>query len=165
MLLQKAGEEGGTRPPPGIVPPDWESLQQKWQQRQELESKQELTVILGPSQVEIGHNDYEADDLVALQSLNDDDHEFGWDNEHPKRKVSVAKFKVERKPISNGEYHHYWASLKDKKDMPASWVMKDGQIMVRDVVYRLSGIWRLMSLSRSGRYLAQCHYRLRKNGH
>ncbi|CAG8613079.1 621_t:CDS:2, partial [Acaulospora colombiana] len=128
--VEKAGEEGGTRPPPGIVPPDWESLQQKWQQRQNLESKEEPTVTLGPAQVEIGHNDFEADDLVELQSLNDD-HEFGWDNEHPRRKVAVEKFKIERKPVSNGEYYLYWSNLKDQKDMPASWVSQDGQIMAR----------------------------------
>lgn len=128
MLIQKAGEQGGTRPPPGVPPPNWEALSSAWSQRAKLEGKQEPRVTLGPAQVSLGHNDYEEDDMVVIPR-DDEDHEFGWDNEHPKRLVKVEKFSIERRPVTNGEYHGFWRQAKDVK-LPASWVVKDGHTMV-----------------------------------
>lgn len=129
MLIQKAGEDDGTRPPPGIPPPDWEALQLQWNRRKELESTQETKLTLGPSNISLGHDDAEADDYKS-QTPYGEEHEFGWDNEHPKRTVEVKRFTIERKPIGNGEYHQFW-STGDKAQLPASWIIKDSSVHVR----------------------------------
>lgn len=127
MLIQKAGEEGGTRPPQGIPPPDWKALSLTWERRKENEKQQETVLTLGPAEIWLGHDDNEEMDTFTKTEPNGK-HEFGWDNEHPKRKSNVGKFKIERKPVSNGDYHTFWKPL--NKPAPASWVVKNDQIFV-----------------------------------
>lgn len=171
MLIQKAGEDGGTRPPPGVPPPDWEALQIQWNRRKELESTQETKVTLGPCVVSVGHDDLEADDYQS-ETLYGEEHEFGWDNEHPKRDLEVKKFTIERKPISNGEYHQFW-STKEGTKPPASWIVKDSVVQVRTlygpVPLSVARDWPLIAsyeelnayaLSKGGRIPTQAELRL-----
>jgi formylglycine-generating enzyme required for sulfatase activity len=128
MLIQKAGETNGTLPPPGVPPPDWDALSVAWEQRQAFEQPQETRITLGPTVVSLGHNDYEEDDMVAIPP-HEGDHEFGWDNEHPRREVQVGKFSIERSPITNGEYFKFW-SVKGITTSPVSWVVKGDAVSV-----------------------------------
>ncbi|RDW74477.1 DUF323 domain protein [Aspergillus mulundensis] len=51
---------------------------------------------------------------------------FGWDNEIPKRTVTVRPFEAQGRPITNGEYARY---LQENGicEWPASWIMTDQQ--------------------------------------
>jgi len=129
MLVQKAGEKEGTRPPPGIPPPDWEALQLQWKQRKEDEGVQETRVTLGPCSVSLGHDDPETEDYRSHSPMYDERHEFGWDNEHPKRMVDVKKFVIERKPISNREYYEFWSKKSGVKP-PTNWIVNESGVLV-----------------------------------
>lgn len=87
------------------------------------------TVTLGPATIELGHDDDEADDASTDVAT----HEFGWDNEHPKRQVNVGEFTIEWRPITNGDFYTFWKGEgKEKAQFPASWIEVDGAVMVRD---------------------------------
>lgn len=123
MLLQRAGS--GTVPPPGFTMPNWSSLAIAWN---ESELPTSSTVILGPATVALGHDDSENDDATSKDIQN---HEFGWDNEHPKRAVSVNEFKIEWRPVTNGDLYRYYANGGKKHvALPASWVEEDGKMKV-----------------------------------
>ncbi|KAG8859914.1 hypothetical protein FRB91_005784 [Serendipita sp. 411] len=128
MLLQKAGDSDGTRPPPGVPIPDWLALSRRWSRRLQEEKQLDSRVVLGPADVWLGHDDSEERDMDATLPEGVQ-HEFGWDNEHPKRKVHVGKFTVERRPVTNGEYYNFWTG-QNLKTMPASWVKRDANVMV-----------------------------------
>ena len=123
MLIQRAGT--GTIPPSvgGFATPCWESLAEVWDAAPVPSC---ATVTLGPATVELGHDDPEEYD----SSLDVKDHEFGWDNEHPRREVEVGEFRMEWRPITNGQFYEYWKSAEGKVPMPKLWVMQDGQVMV-----------------------------------
>ncbi|KAF5344893.1 hypothetical protein D9758_011590 [Tetrapyrgos nigripes] len=124
MLLQRAGT--GTLPPPGFSTPEWTSLSSYWDS---LPAPKESTVTLGPAKVVLGHDDNEEEDDVVDDAAS---HEFGWDNEHPKREVEVAEFRIEWRPVTNGEFYQVYKNNKDQKfKLPASWIEKDGEIQVR----------------------------------
>ena len=95
MLTQRAG--AGTIPPSvgGFVTPCWESLAEVWDAAPLSSSP---TITLGPATVELGHDDFEADDA----SLDVRDHKLGWDNEHPRRWIDVGEIRIEWRPITNG---------------------------------------------------------------
>jgi formylglycine-generating enzyme required for sulfatase activity len=58
-------------------------------------------------------------------------HEFGWDNEHPKREVDIGRFKIEWRPVTNGEFYQFYTGVgRDKASFPASWVDDGGIIKV-----------------------------------
>ncbi|RDX49992.1 hypothetical protein OH76DRAFT_1482793 [Lentinus brumalis] len=123
MLLQRAGT--GTIPPSGFFPPPWKVLAETWDS---LPQPQTQTVTLGPAEVILGHDDNEADD----DSTDVLGHSFGWDNEHPERTVHVDKFKIEWRPVTNGQfYEFYMGAGKDKVQFPKSWIEVDGEIFVR----------------------------------
>lgn len=89
--------------------------------------------MVGPSTLILGHDDAESDDVDS--SLCDDvaDHEFGWDNESPRREVAVGRFKIDWRPITNGEYYAYWKAQETANkspDLPASWVQVNEDISV-----------------------------------
>jgi hypothetical protein len=42
----------------------------------------------------------------------------------------VGEFRMEWRPITNGQFYEYWKSAKGKVPMPKLWVMQDGQVMV-----------------------------------
>ncbi|KAJ7601033.1 DUF323 domain-containing protein [Mycena floridula] len=124
MLLQRAGS--GTLPPPGFSTPVWRSLAKGWDATAQIESK---SVVLGPETVSLGHDDCEMEDLNATDVKT---HEFGWDNEHPKRGVFVSEFRIDWRPITNGQFYEFYRS-KEAKDilLPASWIEENGKILVR----------------------------------
>ena len=127
MLLQRAGS--GTIPPPDFTPPNWESLTAIW----DAAPKPTNTLTtLGPATVSIGHDDVEAEDADARKVTRVDGHEFGWDNESPKRDVSVGKFHIEWRPVTNGEFYDYYTGGGNTQvKFPASWVESNGQTCVR----------------------------------
>jgi formylglycine-generating enzyme required for sulfatase activity len=123
MLLQRAGT--GTIPPPGFAIPHWNSLKAYWDL---LPPPQSETVTLGPATVTLGHDDSEIGDE---SDTNFENHEFGWDNEHPQRNVEVGQFKISWRPVTNGElYGFYVGQGKDKIKLPATWVMEGDDIKV-----------------------------------
>ncbi|KIY63926.1 hypothetical protein CYLTODRAFT_425697 [Cylindrobasidium torrendii FP15055 ss-10] len=121
MLLQRAGT--GTLPPLGFSPPDWPSLKDSWATALRPTSS---TVKLGPAKLTLGHDDIESEDATATDAR---EHEYGWDNESPKRTVEVGEFRIEWRPVTNGEYYKF---IKEKGgNLPASWVEQDGEVQVR----------------------------------
>jgi L-histidine Nalpha-methyltransferase / hercynylcysteine S-oxide synthase len=122
MLIQRAGT--GTIPPPGFTPPPWDSLSKFWDSTPDPISS---TVTLGPTTVSLGHDDLEADDIVAEVI---EDHESGWDNEHPKREVHVNKFRIDWRPVTNGQFYDFYKSSEGTVEFPASWVEAAGNIQV-----------------------------------
>lgn len=122
MLLQRAGT--GTIPPSGFAPPMWSILAEAWDAARQ---PAEATVTLGPTTIELGHDDDEAND----DSTDVDGHEFGWDNEHPKRQVDVGEFTIEWRPVTNGEFYNFYKGEgKNKVQFPASWIEVDGEVRV-----------------------------------
>jgi hypothetical protein len=129
MLLQRAGEPGGTLPPPGFAAPVWDDKSEV--------GKPAGSVTMGPASVVLGHDDLEADDTVGDDAW-DTAHEFGWDNENPKREVAVGEFRIDWKPVSNGEFYDVWkaeeAKGSDALTFPASWIQVDGQVKVSNLI-------------------------------
>ncbi len=93
-------------------------------------SRPVTTTTLGPAPVLLGHDDFATDDEVGCYSPN---HEFGWDNEHPCRIAEVPRFKIEYRPITNGQYHHYWKHFLGSvhSAIPKSWVLVGTDVHVR----------------------------------
>ena len=125
MLLQRAGPpEPGTLPPPNTRTPDWDGLREEWDTLPQATE----TIELGPEDVVLGHDDPEQDDDdTAL--LDGSSWEFGWDNEHPRRTVSLGKaIRVGSRCITNGEYETYWLAERAAGravETPKSWVISD----------------------------------------
>jgi hypothetical protein len=118
MLIQCAGS--GTLPPTGFITPPWTSLAEGWNTNPAPQTK---TVTLGPAIVSLGHDDDEADDDDTRSLV--EGYELGWDNEHPKRQVDVGCFKIEWRPVTNGEFYQFYIKVgirSDKVSFPASWV-------------------------------------------
>ncbi|KAI0826841.1 DUF323 domain-containing protein [Trametes gibbosa] len=126
MLLQRAGT--GTIPPSGFVVPVWDALAETWNNHPEPTGE---TVTLGPEEITLGHDDDEADD----DSTDVLGHSFGWDNEHPQRTVRVGRFKIEWRPVTNGQFYDFYyaggGQKMDKIQFPKSWIELDGQVFVR----------------------------------
>lgn len=126
MLIQRAGT--GTLPPPGFSAPAWSTLAAQWNA---IPAPETSTVTLGPCTLEIGQDDAESDDLLPENENDVVDHIFGWDNESPKRCVEVKQFKVEWRPITNGQFLAFWRKGNGSIPMPPSWVDENGEIKVR----------------------------------
>lgn len=126
MLIQRAG--CGTLPPAGFTTPAWESLATSWDATPPPQSR---SVTLGPATVSIGHDDPEASDTDSAVASDVDGHEFGWDNEHPRREVHVDKFDISWRPVTNGEFYEFYSGEgKNKVQLPASWVEEKGETKV-----------------------------------
>ena len=124
MLLQRAGS--GTLAPTGFITPRWTSLAEGWDMAPAPRSR---TVTLGPAAVFLGHDDNEADDDDPRSTV--EGHEFGWDNENPKRQVDIGRFKIEWRPVTNGEFYRFYTGAGNGKvSFPASWVDDAGVIKV-----------------------------------
>ncbi|KAI0631951.1 DUF323 domain-containing protein [Trametes polyzona] len=144
MLLQRAGT--GTIPPSGFIPPVWDVLAESWNNQPEPISE---TVTLGPEEITLGHDDDEADD----DSTDVLGHAFGWDNEHPQRKVHVGEFKIEWRPVTNGQFYDFYVNGggkdMDKVHFPKSWVEIDGEVFVRTlygpIPMRIARNWPLIT--------------------
>lgn len=127
MLIQRAGS--GTLPPPGFTVPPWALLSRQWDS---IPSPETPFVILGPSLLTMGHEDSEADDFSQALGRPVGNHEFGWDNESPERRVEVAQFRSEWRPISNAEFKDFLEKGgKGIVSFPKSWIEEDGKIKVR----------------------------------
>ena len=151
MLLQRAGT--GTIPPPGFVTPPWSSLLEGWKK---IPAPPNKSVILGPATVTLGHHDLEAEDATSADVGT---HEFGWDNEHPKREVHVKEFKIEWRPVTNGEFYMFYTGQgKGKVEFPASWVEDDDGVKVI-AAFPLSGVLRAKSFPRFAHYMDPFHWR------
>lgn len=74
--------------------------------------------------VEIGIDELEETDIslaVPQSEIN-----FGWDNEHPKRVVSVLPFELQSRPVTNGEYWLFWKDTdEDRHLFPAAWYFEN----------------------------------------
>lgn len=108
--------------------PPWSSLAANWNSTPLPESS---TVTLGPCTISLGHDDSEADD-DKLMDRKVVGHDFGWDNEHPKRDdVRVEEFRIEWRPVTNGQFYEFYKTQGEKKvGLPASWVESGGSMMV-----------------------------------
>ncbi|EMD39793.1 hypothetical protein CERSUDRAFT_112059, partial [Gelatoporia subvermispora B] len=122
MLLQRAGT--GTVPPSGFSPPAWDVLAEAWDS---VPPPKTARIALGPATVELGHDDDEADDTAEYV----DGHEFGWDNEHPRRAVEVGAFEIEARPVTNGEFYDFYKQNEGNVQFPASWIKVEGEVRVR----------------------------------
>lgn len=128
MLIQRAGT--GTLPPPGFAPPPWEVLKEQWAQ---IPPPSVHTITLGPATLEMGRDDSEADDLSPELTTDVYDHEFGWDNESPKRAVDVARFTMDVRPITNGEFYTFWKAQRGTEGdvgLPGSWACDEGSDVI-----------------------------------
>lgn len=113
--------------PPSFTPPDWVSLSHGWDLEAEIHKaeKDEVIEYSKPTLLKVGHEDSDKDDDHLEFS---EDHEFGWDNEHPARMETVGAFKLSPKPISNHDYLNFLlaftseSSSLEEKDVPASWI-------------------------------------------
>ncbi|PCH41710.1 hypothetical protein WOLCODRAFT_119486 [Wolfiporia cocos MD-104 SS10] len=131
ILIQRAGT--GMLPPPGFAMPPWAALAAQWDA---VSPPCTPTVTLGPATLTFGHDDPEPSDLLPELANDTEDHEFGWDNESPARAVQVGRFRIDWRPVTNGEFLAFWRGAgKGTVDMPASWVLdgsaEDGEVRVR----------------------------------
>ena len=87
---------------------------------------------MGPASITLGHDDDESRD-----EIEDDDvkgHEFGWDNESPKRQVHVDQFRIEWRPVTNGEFYEYYLGAgRGKVALPMSWLEDEQGIKVGEI--------------------------------
>lgn len=141
MLLQSPS----TRPPAGFMAPDWASLSKRWQAEYEKVGGSlalEQRFHFEASTVELGHDDDDSQDfdIVATRPTSDvrdlnmqlGQPEFGWDNEHPRRRVETKAFSISALPISNAQYRDF-LSATNSTDAPSSWIKSgaDGSFSVR----------------------------------
>ncbi|KAJ3506299.1 hypothetical protein NLJ89_g6947 [Agrocybe chaxingu] len=127
MLLQRSGT--GTLQPPDFILPPWASLAAAWDETPPPSSD---TVTLGPETVALGQDDIEAEDGVLDGDARS--HSFGWDNESPKRSVSVGPFRIEWRPVTNGQFYQFYQNGgKDQVEFPSSWVEEAGEVKIRTV--------------------------------
>lgn len=160
MLIQKAGDQDGTKPPPGVPRPDWAALTREWSARLVAEAGVDKQLTFGPTELWLGHDDFEAQDMSEKVV---DRHEFGWDNEHPRRRVVVERFKVDRLPITNREYLSFWRGKGGKP--PCSWTVEGGEIKVSCFLGVLGVLGVLVNdQQRSVLCLGLCLLRLRMTG-
>ncbi|KAG1742298.1 uncharacterized protein EDB91DRAFT_1279204 [Suillus paluster] len=127
MLLQRAGT--GTIPPLDFSPPHWESLTAQWQAAPKPVAP---AVEIGPSTVTLGIDDIEEEDTDPAKRYDVAGHTFGWDNESPSRLVEVKAFRIEWRPVTNGEFYEFYKGAgQGKVKFPASWEDHNGDIRVR----------------------------------
>ncbi|KAG1748553.1 hypothetical protein EDB19DRAFT_1630127 [Suillus lakei] len=127
MLVQRAGT--GTIPPPDFSPPHWESLAMQWQT---APKPAVATVEIGPSTVTLGIDDIEEEDTEPTKCYGFADHIFGWDNESPSRQAEVKAFRIEWRPVTNGEFYEFYKGAEQGKvKFPASWEDRNGETCVR----------------------------------
>ena len=151
MLLQRAGS--GTLPPSDFTTPPWASLAEDWNA---TPAPQPKTVTLGPATVSLGHDDNEADDDNPRSIV--EGHEFGWDNEHPKRQVDIGRFKIEWRPVTNIEFYKFYTGAgHGKVSFPASWVDDSGIIKVR--AFLIKWMYLITPRFRYVLYMAPFHWK------
>lgn len=125
MLIQRAGT--GTLPPPGFASPAWSQLSAQWDA---IPPPSTDSVTLGPCTLTVGHDDRESDDLLPENEHDVAEHTFGWDNESPQRQIHVGKFRIEWRPISNGDFLAFWRKMNGEIGLPPSWVQDGDELKV-----------------------------------
>jgi hypothetical protein len=131
MLIQRADADGrGTLPPPGFPRPSWDELVQEWAS---VPPPLTSSVTLGPRSLVVGNDDCETDDLLPEFEHQISGHEFGWDNESPRKEVRVEKFRIDFRPVTNCEFYDFWKA--GNVGMPVSWVEEDGETKVRILAF------------------------------
>ncbi|GAC96727.1 hypothetical protein PHSY_004311 [Pseudozyma hubeiensis SY62] len=136
-LLYMLMQSPNTKPPAGFMAPDWRSLSQRWQAEHDKISGSlalEQRFHFEASSVELGHDDDDSQDfdIVATRPTSDvgdlnlqlGQPEFGWDNEHPRRRVKTKAFSISALPISNAQYREFLRAT-NSTDAPASWIKND----------------------------------------
>lgn len=84
--------------------------------------------------VKLGVDSIEADDESSKGPFT-----FGWDNESPSMKKTVAPFKIQHRPVSVSEYHDFVVSRGWSQDLiPVSWVKEESEWKVRSLYGPLS---------------------------
>jgi formylglycine-generating enzyme required for sulfatase activity len=127
MLLQSSnpGSPISTIPPPDFTPPNWASLAEQWAAAPPPSTPY---AEFGKTTVVLGHGDVESEDVTKESEV--DGHEFGWDNESPRREVEVQPFKIDWRPVTNGQFFEFWQTRKDTVKMPKSWIQAEGAVQV-----------------------------------
>lgn len=130
MLIQRAGT--GTLPPPGFPTPPFSLLASQWNSTYSQPSRGP-TVTIGTTELVMGHDDAESDDLKVGLEKDVFGRSYGWDNESPAKVVTVDRFKIDWRPITNEEYFTWWSTDKENTSrmMPPSWVMEGDEVKIR----------------------------------
>ncbi|KAF7726635.1 hypothetical protein EC973_008599 [Apophysomyces ossiformis] len=138
-LLYMLMQSPNVRPPQDVSPPAWKMAVNDGGKDSKvygklvkahdrcLDASPTFTVSAGT--VKLGHDDDEDRDDCGDQV------QFGWDNERPARQAHVGSFKIQQRPVTNGEYFAYLqASDKINSSFPSSWARIDSEtIGVRTV--------------------------------
>ncbi|GEM11237.1 hypothetical protein Rt10032_c14g5254 [Rhodotorula toruloides] len=118
--------------PPGMAIPDFASLSRLTSREVAHEravlgpDARKQRIAFEPQAIQVGRDD---DDRVDGQVAFDPLHEFGWDVEHPKRRIDVGAFEIDALPVTNGEYLDWLeknGGLHQSKLVPASWAVGEG---------------------------------------
>ncbi|KAK1777450.1 C-type lectin protein [Copromyces sp. CBS 386.78] len=114
-LLYMMLQSDKTLPPTHIPRPDFEKLARK----AESERVPSQWFEIPAQEITIGLDDPEDGTDVNMH--------YGWDNEKPVRRVQVAAFQAQGRPITNEEYARYMYS-KNIDKLPASWARLDENV-------------------------------------
>lgn len=131
-LLYMLMQSPNLLPPKGVALPSWKLMKPSSVTNVSLLSGAP-TLKIPASSITLGHNDHESSDLSNLNPNEGSSQELGWDNESPERQVDVDAFEIQTRPVTNGEYYGYLQETQQGNTIPASWIMKDGEIFVRTV--------------------------------
>ncbi|KAK4051527.1 hypothetical protein OIV83_002667 [Microbotryomycetes sp. JL201] len=123
------------RPATGLKAPDFASLSHSWNERINFEGEVRHKTLDFPAQsIEIGHDDSESlDDKTPYE----EDHEFGWDIENPRRSAHVEAFRIDAVPVSNKQYLEFLTSQATDSErllIPASWYADKGAALSSDSI-------------------------------
>ncbi|ODN79544.1 hypothetical protein L202_03501 [Cryptococcus amylolentus CBS 6039] len=99
-LLYMLAQSPITRAPTAVKAPEWEILAKQWKS----EKAENKILSISAGDVVMGHDDAEADDAKYPTTDGWENHEFGWDNEHPHVIQHVKAFKADSLPVTNNDY-------------------------------------------------------------
>ncbi|KAJ7825389.1 hypothetical protein B0H14DRAFT_3874491 [Mycena olivaceomarginata] len=90
----------------------------------------ESAVTIGPTTITLGHDNNKAEDEASATDVTG--HEFGWDNEHLKCEVHINEFRIEWRPVTNGQFFKYYVQEDGRVAMLASWAEVDREMYSAD---------------------------------
>jgi len=124
-----------TLPPSGFTTPDWATLFQSWKAADKAQggaAARQALLHFKRTTLSVGHDDDDSQDFdfkvtkptsdVAELNRQLGDPEFGFDNEHPCRKVKVEPFSITAAPITNGDYLDFLKANGTEEKIPSSWI-------------------------------------------
>lgn len=117
-LLYMLVQSPNISPPRGFAAPKWVNKQNSTPAAFTPLSPANM-IHVDSGTVTLGHDDLEADDNQQELSSGT---VFGWDNEHPKREVTVGNFTIQSRPVTNGEYLKYLQDNDRLDRFPESWI-------------------------------------------